>query len=460
MGIDETTPKLELEDIQSIILRRRPSPYCGCHVLLKIEDASQGRELLNKLRPYVLSAAEYGGQDTWMALVITYAGLVALEVPESSLASFPAAFRDGMAARSSIVGDTGESSPERWDRPYGTGDIHVAVTLLSTTHEIWQANLEKARAVLASLPGVTLLAREDFEQSPGQRTPFGYKDGISFPNIIGNRVSPIADEEEPIAAGEFIFGYPGEAGRMLAMPQPALLGRNGTFVSFRKLHSKVAAFRRFLKANATPTMSAELLAAKMVGRWPSGAPLMLAPEQDAPELGSDLQQMNNFKYAQDPKGLRCPIGAHIRRMNPRDTELEVMTNVKIHRIIRHGTIYGPPLPENVTEDDGKERGVFFIFLNAKAPDTFEFLKREWINSGNFLGLGAEEDPIAGGHTGTGMFTIPMRPIRRRLQGLERFTVTRGGEYGFLPSLSALRWLASSPAERATTTSVFREGRDG
>jgi hypothetical protein len=103
MGIDETTPKLELEDIQSIVLRRRPSPYCGCHVLLKIEDPSQGRELLNKLRPYVLSAAGYGGQDTWMALVITYAGLVALEVPESSLASFPAAFRDGMAARSSIV---------------------------------------------------------------------------------------------------------------------------------------------------------------------------------------------------------------------------------------------------------------------------------------------------------------------------------------------------------------------
>jgi Dyp-type peroxidase family len=448
-----TAPKLELEDIQSIILRRRPSPYCGCHVLLKIEDASQGREFLNQLRPYVLSAAEYGRQDTWLAAVVTYAGLVALQVPESSLASFPAAFRDGMAARASSVGDTGESSPEHWDEPYGTGDIHVALTLLSTTNDIFQANLEKARSILASLPGVKLLVREDFAQSPEERTPFGYKDGISFPNIIGNAVSPIVDDEEPIAAGEFIFGYPGEAGRILAMPQPDLLGRNGTFVSFRKLHSKVAAFRQFLKANATPAMSAELLAAKMVGRWPSGAPLMLAPEQDAPELGSDLQRMNNFTYAQDPKGLRCPIGAHIRRMNPRDTALEVMTNVKIHRIIRHGTSYGPPLPENVMQDDGQERGIFFIFLSAKAPETFEFLKREWINSGNFLGLGTEEDPIAGGHTGTGTFTIPMKPIRRRLQGMERFTVTRGGEYGFVPSLSALRWLASSPAERATAASA-------
>jgi deferrochelatase/peroxidase EfeB len=245
MGTDQTAPKLELEDIQSIILKRRPSPYCGCHVLLKIEDASQGRELLNKLQPYILSAAEYGRQDTWMAVVITYAGLVALEVPESSLASFPAAFRDGMAARASSVGDTGESSPEYWDQPYGTGDIHVALTLLSTTNDVFQTNLEKARSVLASLPGVTLLTREDFAQTPGERTLFGYKDGISFPNIIGNGVSPIVDEEEPIAAGEFIFGYPGEAGRILAMPQPALLGRNGTFVSFRKLHSKVAAFRRF-----------------------------------------------------------------------------------------------------------------------------------------------------------------------------------------------------------------------
>jgi Dyp-type peroxidase family len=449
----QTAPKLELEDIQSIILRRRPSPYCGCHILLKIEDASQGRELLNQIRPYVLSAAEYGRQDTWLAVVVTYAGLVALQVPESSLASFPAAFRDGMAARASSVGDTGESSPEHWDEPYGTGDIHVALTLLSTTNDIFQANLEKARSVLASLPAVKLLVREDFAQSPKERTPFGYKDGISFPNIIGNGISPIVDDEEPIAAGEFIFGYPGEAGRMLAMPQPDLLGRNGTFVSFRKLHSKVAAFRRFLKANATLTMSAELLAAKMVGRWPSGAPLMLAPEQDAPELGSDLQRMNNFTYAQDPKGLRCPIGAHIRRMNPRDSALEVMTNVKIHRIIRHGTSYGPPLPENVMQDDGKERGIFFIFLSAKAPETFEFLKREWINSGNFLGLGTEEDPIAGEHTGTGTFTIPMKPIRRRLQGMERFTVTRGGEYGFVPSLSALRWLASSPAERATAASA-------
>jgi deferrochelatase/peroxidase EfeB len=126
--------------------------------------------------------------------------------------------------------------------------------------------------------------------------------------------------------------------------------------------------------------------------------------------------------------------------------------VKIHRIIRHGTSYGPPLPEGELEDDGKARGIFFIFLSAKAPETFEFLKKEWINNGNFLGLGREEDPIAGDHASATTFTIPMKPIRRRLQGLERFTVTRGGEYAFVPSLTALRWLATSPSERATFAS--------
>ena len=124
----------------------------------------------------------------------------------------------------------------------------------------------------------------------------------------------------------------------------------------------------------------------MIGRWPSGAPLMLAPEEDRPELGSDLQQMNNFLYGEDPKGLRCPLGSHIRRMNPRDTPLTVLDNVNLHRIIRHGNTYGPPLAEGVFEDDGQSRGIFFIFLSATAPDTYEFLKKHWIDDGNFLGL--------------------------------------------------------------------------
>jgi Dyp-type peroxidase family len=356
-----------------------------------------------------------------------------------------------MAARASSFEGCEDSLPRHWEAPYGTGQVHAALSLLCLSQAKWLAALDLARSQLQDLPAVQVLARENFEQVPGGRTPFGYKDGISFPQIRGNVQSPIVSPEEPIAAGEFVLGYPGEGGRRVAMPAPDVLGRNGTFVGFRKLHSRVAAFRQFLRDNAGPRLSPELLAAKMIGRWQSGAPLMLAPDADQPEIGADFQRMNNFLYASDrsgndPGGLRCPLGAHIRRMNPRDTALPVMTDVRLHRIIRHGTAFGPPLPDGVLEDDGQARGIFFIFLSATAPDTYEFLKKDWINDGNFLGLGTERDTIAGSHDGSGHFTIPMRPLRRKIPMLESFTRTLGGEYGFMPSLTALKWIAElSPA---------------
>ena len=434
-------PALEKEDIQSPILRRRPAPYIGCHVLLHFADAAQGREFLRRLLPHIVSAAQYASADTWAAIALTNTGLQAVGVPQTSLDSFPIAFREGMAARASSFEGCEDSLPTHWEEPYGTGHIHAALTLLSVSESKWQEKLALARQQLQDLPAVRVLKREDFAQVPGGRTPFGYKDGISFPNIRGNEVSPILSPEAPIAAGEFVLGYPGDSGRTVSMPHPDVLGRNGTFVGLRKLHSRVAAFRRFLRDNAAAPLTPELLAAKMVGRWPSGAPLMLAPDEDRPELGSDLHQMNNFLYGEDPKGLRCPLGSHVRRMNPRDTPLSVLDNVNLHRIIRHGNAYGPPLPEGVFEDDGQSRGIFFIFLSASAPETYEFLKKHWVEDGNFLGLETQRDPIAGSHDGTGTFTIPMRPVRRRIPMMESFTQTLGGEYGFMPSLSALRWLS-------------------
>jgi deferrochelatase/peroxidase EfeB len=441
MASELELPALEKWDIQSPILRRRPAPYAGCHVLLHVDDAVQGREFVRRLLPHIVSAADYASADTWAAVAFTYAGLTALGVPQASLHSFPTAFREGMAARAASFEESADSFPEHWEPPYGTGQIHAALTLLSTSASKWEEKLTLARQQLQDLPAVRVLEREDFEQIPGGRTPFGYKDGISFPNILGNDVSPIVSPEASIAAGEFVLGYPGDSGRMVKVPQPDVLGRNGTFAGFRKLHSHVAAFRRFLRDNAVAPLNPELLAAKMIGRWPSGAPLMLAPDEDRPELGSDLQQMNNFLYGDDPKGLRCPLGSHVRRMNPRDTPLAVLDNVNLHRIIRHGSAYGPPLPDGVYEDDGQRRGIFFIFLSATAPETYEFLKQHWIEDGNFLGLETQRDPIAGSHDGTGTFTIPMRPVRRRIPMLESFTRTLGGEYGFMPSLSALKWLS-------------------
>ena len=138
-----------------------------------------------------------------------------------------------------------------------------------------------------------------------------------------------------------------------------------------------------------------------------------------------------------------PLGSHMRRMNPRDTKLEILTDVNVHRIIRRSTTYGAPYdPDAISaQDDETARGLYFIFLSAKAMATLEFLQQEWINNGNFMSLGDERDPNVGLQQDGATFTIPHKPVRRRIHGIETFNVLRGGEYFFMPSLSALRWLA-------------------
>ena len=303
MAPDAAPPALDKEDIQSPILRRRPAPYIGCHVLLHFADGAPAREFLRRLLPHIISAAHYAsaGTDTWAAIAFTYTGLQALGVPQTSLDSFPPAFREGMAARAVSFEESEDSLPKHWGEylRHGTHSRSPAM-LLSISDSKFQEKLALARRELKDLPAVQVLKREDFAQGKGGRTPFGYKDGISFPSILGNDASPILSPEAPIAAGEFVLGYPGDSGRFVPMPQPQPLGRNGTFAGLRKLHSHVAAFRRFLRDNSAAPLTPELLAAKMIGRWPSGAPLMLAPDEDRPELGSDVKQMNNFLYAEDP----------------------------------------------------------------------------------------------------------------------------------------------------------------
>jgi deferrochelatase/peroxidase EfeB len=110
-------------------------------------------------------------------------------------------------------------------------------------------------------------------------------------------------------------------------------------------------------------------------------------------------------------------------------------------MIRRGTAYGPPLPDGSLEDDGADRGIMFVFIGTNLKRQFEFVQSEWLNDGTFIGAPAEKDPISGANDGTGAFTVPRRPVRRRLQGLARFVVMRGGEYCFIPSLRAMRWLA-------------------
>jgi len=435
---------IDLHEIQATVLRYRPEPYYGTHVLIHVDDARSGRELLRRLRPHVASAADWwNATDAWIAVSISYSGLSALGVPEESLQTFPEAFRVGMAARADTLLDRGENDPKNWDQPFGSGRVHIFISIFSDTEQKWQHAMALARQCYHGFSGVTVLGMKDFGAQPGDLNSLGYKDSIGQPAIEGSGVDPLPGQGRPIKAGEFILGYPGEAGVPIAMVQPDVLGRNGTFLGLRKYQSRVGTFNRFLRDNAQTDEERELLAAKLVGRWRSGAPLTLAPDKDDSALGEDPQRNNDFNYANDPGGEQVPLGCHMRRMNARDTKMPVLADVNIHRIIRRSTTYGAPYDPNALSerDDEVPHGIYFLFISAKAMATLEFLQREWINDGNFMGLGNERDPFVGLQEEGATFTIPKHPVRRRVHGIQTFNVLRGGEYMFMPSLSALKWLA-------------------
>jgi Dyp-type peroxidase family len=435
---------LELDDIQSGALHPRPSPYVGTYLLLRIDDPAAGRELVRRILPLLGPGRPAPDPDlgAWLTIAFTYQGLKALGVPRESLNTFAPEFRQGMAARAAELGDIGESSPANWESPLGTPNVHLALSVLSPDAAQLAVLVERARRAQAELPGVSVIWRQDCYQLESGRTSFGFRDGIGQPAVEGSGIPGSNPREAPIKAGEFILGYPDETGSLPPMPSPDVLGRNGTYLVFRKLHTRVAAYRQYLRDRASSRAEEALLGAKMVGRWQGGAPLTVSPDHDDLELGADTRRNNDFDYHDDLRGFRCPAGAHARRANPRDSlDHEMSVDVRLHRMIRRGTSYGPMLPEGVLEDDGIDRGIMFVFAGAHLKRQFEFVKTQWLNDGIFIGAPAEKDPLAGNNDESGMFTIPHRPIRRRLPAVPPFVITRGGEYCFAPSLSALRWLA-------------------
>ena len=277
--------RLELDDIQSGALHERPSPYAGTYLLLRIDDRAAGRELVRRLQHIVDNGRPSAdpAHDAWITAAFTYHGLKALGVPQSSLDSFAPEFREGMAARAALLGDVGDSSPEHWEKPLGTSDVHVALAALSPDRERLQAVVEKARRAQAELAGVEVIWRQDCYQLESGRTSFGFKDGIGQPAIEGSGRPASNPKERPLKAGEIILGYPDETGELPPMPAPEVLGRNGTYVVFRKLHTRVAAYRQYLRAKSASREEEALLGAKMVGRWQSGAPLALSPDDDDPD---------------------------------------------------------------------------------------------------------------------------------------------------------------------------------
>lgn len=437
---------LALDDIQALILRSRPEPYVGIHAMLHFDDAEGGRDLMRRLAAHIPSAAGWTDDlDAWTGAALSFQGLKALGLPEASLKTFPLPFQQGMAGRAEQLRDFDVNAPEHWDEAFRPGTCHLALTIYARDETALEVARAKAMGELARSHGVTLIGTHAFGADADAKNPFGFRDSISQPAVAGSGVDALQGQERAIAAGEFILGENSETGAPVAMPDPPELGRNGSFVVLRKYASQVGAFNDFVRNHAASESEEELLAAKLVGRWRSGAPLILAPARDDPELGADPARNNDFDFSKDPRGFVCPHASHIRRLNPRDSRLTILTDVNIHRIIRRSSTFGPKWRREVTatDDARDERGIFFIFISARAYDTIEFLQQEWINRGNFIDLGTERDAIVGLHETPGSFTLPQSPVRHRLDGVTTFNRLKGGEYLFMPSLGALRWIGEA-----------------
>lgn len=434
---------LEVDDIQYILLTRAPA-LTGRYEFLSFRNPAAGRAWLASIYEKVPSVeqarATLDKDKRWISIAFTWEGLRALGVSEESLSTFPEEFKQGMVARAQMLGDTGKNHPDNWIGGLAGPNLHAIIMLFARDAAERNRCQMEHQNLIAQCEGVEVLSTLDLEGIPPfeySHDHFGYRDRLSQPVMEGSGEEPTPGSGPPIKPGEFILGYPDEAGPPANLPQPEILSRNGSYMAYRRLQEHVGMFRDFLRQNGETPEEQELVAAKLMGRWRSGAPLVLAKEADDPALGADPQRNNNFNYKeQDPHGYAAPLGSHIRRMNPRDTA----SNMNRHRMIRRGATYGPELPIDAPED-GEDRGIAAFVICASLVRQFEFAQNVWANDRSFHELGNEHDPIIGIQDGTLEFTIPKRPVRKKIIGLPAFTTLRGGAYFFLPGLKALRYLA-------------------
>ena len=455
-------PQLELADIQGDILRAYGNSYdCTSYAFVRIGcEPEPARAWFAGLVGHITTAEPWTQKPlTTLNVALTASGLAALGVAGETIGSFSHEFRQGMAARAELLGDAGLSAPQRWDDGLGTGDAHVLLTINAQTSDDRRRALGRMQAAMKDAGGVQVVFQQDAELLQGAREHFGFADGFAQPAIAGatedrtrgGGVPQRGGRWRPLAAGEFILGYPDEdtnVDRLRRLP-PApdgALARNGTYMVWRKLHQDVALWRRTIEAAAGhyPYGDAPKLAAKAVGRWQDGTPLETNPDGPDPHFDPTTRGANDFRYGADLDGRRCPLGAHIRRSNPRDALGHEGRLSFRHRMIRRGMPYGEVLPDGVLEDDGAERGLVFVSFQASIFRQFEGVQTPWINDGNIFGLGTDKDFLLGDPSGSGKMTIQgSRPFFLAPQ--EAFVITCGGEYLFVPGISGLRAIAEGVA---------------
>ena len=479
------------EDIQGIILSGYGHLYYTSYLFLQIEDTAKAKAWLNKIIPEITTAKPWPQKqdgtrekpETTLNIALTHQGFKALGLPQHTLDTFPREFIEGItdSKRSSLLGDTGESAPDKWDvGGQNNKEIHILLILYGLDTD--RLRQRRNQLLQDREDGVVVVAEEAGFRPANNKEHFGFNDSISQPRIEGTQTNLTSDPQVLVRIGEFILGYPNQYDFFPSTPVVPVeqdrdnllpgfpgtelpefkdFGRYGSYIVYRKLAQDVAGFWQFIAerghgSDGSPnpeTMS--WIAAKFVGRWPSGTPLTLAPDKDNPQI----QDKNRFKYLpEDREGLRCPVSAHIRRSNPRDSFLEDTPEESFktssrHRMIRRGALYGEPLyplddiengqlPLGI-EDDGKPRGLHFFCINTDIGRQFEFVQQTWINNPKFNALYDNRDPIVGDNDGSGHMEIPRCPIRKRILGMPRFVTVKGGGYFFLPSITAMRFLVNS-----------------
>ncbi len=510
---------VDLHDVQGNIIKAYPRlgfPRAR-YLFLRISDGKLGRQFLAKLLPLVTTSAPWlqrgnaadGSARPQVAtnVAFTFEGLRRLGVPQASLQTFPEAFASGMKARRAILGDDGPSAPEHWDAIWQDPDpVHLFIAINGGTFE--QIHQVYEHILALGVDGTAIKLVDGHRAPDGKTLPyqdasaifindeatprehFGYADGISNPffkgsladssNVVGGGKRKGDDDWEPLETGEFLLGYRDEAFEYPAAPVPNLLGDNGTYLVYRKLHENVGAFEEYLnEAGAKYPEGREALAAKMAGRWRNGAPLVHYPTEESAnqfaeewaeakkriagsanpaerahakrQFGKLNEKMVDFDYTEDLPGGRCPIGAHTRRAHPRSAlefgetgafeRPDALANRR--RILRRGIPYGDS--RDRTDNQG-EHGVIFMALGADIARQFEFVQQQWINYGNDFRLANDKDPLLGNHgKGGGRFLVETDPADPApphfCSKIPRFVETRGGDYFFVPSLTALRMIA-------------------
>lgn len=443
--------RLQFHDIQGNVLR----PYGFPHVTFlfaQIDDAEEARRWLGELVEDVTTAEpwQHGKPAATLNVAFTYEGLAALGVPQRLLETFPPDFREGMAARATILGDVGANDPETWEEGLGTGEAHVLLRIDAQRADDLVARAAELRT------GLGRFGRHVHEQLteflPSGRNHFGQTEGAGAVAVEGdvgpfNRGEGIPEENDawrPVKPGEFILGYDDEDGVVAESPAEPLR-MNGTYMVYRKFFMDVARFTNFTRETAVHLGGdPELVAAKILGRWRDGTPLVLSPDGPDHEIAVDPGRVDDFRYGNDPHGLRCPLGAHVRRANPRDALGWNGEMTKRHRMIRRGISYGDP-PADPAVDDGVDRGLIFTCFVASLERQFEVVQAIWLNDGNVFGVGRDRDFLVGVEDPDGKMTVNGNPPTF-LSPQVQFVRVRGGEYCFQPGIEAVRALARGFAD--------------